>query len=58
MIYEGSLLYIYVNNSNRIPKGIIKKAQIRNISSVTIIDFRHKSKTYNLFDLKLISKII
>ena len=37
MIYEGSLLYIYVNNSNRIPKGIIKKAQIRNISSVTII---------------------
>jgi hypothetical protein len=44
MIYEGSLLYIYVNNSNRIPKGIIKKAQIRNISSVTIIDFRHKSK--------------
>ena len=22
------------------------------------IDFRHKSKTYNLFDLKLISKII
>ena len=23
-----------------------------------LLDFRHKSKTYNLFDLKLISKII